>query len=175
MHTFGTMDTLSLKEYHWQNDHLGIKRNFLEFFINDRPLSGLVDDFYGKGNILNNWAGVLGAADNKQYEIIKLKQLLEKKITDSEIRKVFPASWTEEEFEPYLDQYHEELSNPEIVIYRCGECGGYNCGGITAKISHMGSSVLWTLTDEQKVLTFEFDKYLYFAIFNERMKYLKKE
>ena len=108
----------------------------MEFYINDIPLTELLNTFYNnKGTILDNWIGVLGWTTNLSAEIVKIKQLLGKNISDKEIRRVFPASWTETEFETYLDKYRDELSNPEIIIYCCVECGDYDCGGISVLIN----------------------------------------
>ena len=56
------------------------ERDFLDFFVNDKPLSELLDKFYEtKGSILDNWIGVLGSSVNKKAEILKVKQLIGKK------------------------------------------------------------------------------------------------
>jgi hypothetical protein len=149
-------------------------REFLEFFINDVPLTELLNKFYNqKGSVLDNWIGVLGWTTNSQAEIIKLKQLLGKNINDNDIRKVFPASWTDNEFESNLEKYRDELSNPEIIIYCCAECGDYDCGGITVSINKTDSSVIWTIAEKDKTLSFEFDKYLYFDTLQKRIKHLE--
>ena len=110
---------------------------------------------------------------NLTAEIIKLKQLLGKIVSDNEIRKVFPASWTDNEFEHYLEKYRDELSNPEIIIYCCAECGDYACGGITISLDKTNSSIIWTISEEDKKLQFEFDKFLYFDILQKRIKHLE--
>jgi hypothetical protein len=57
------MDILSLRKYCRQSTL--IDREFLEFFVNDKPLSELLDKFYGiKGSILDNWIGILGSFGN---------------------------------------------------------------------------------------------------------------
>ena len=67
-------------------------KDFLEFYINDKPLTELLDTFYNqKGSVLDNWIGVLGWTTNLQAEIIKIKQLLGKNVSDQEIRRVYPA------------------------------------------------------------------------------------
>jgi hypothetical protein len=197
------MDTLSIKKYHRQgyivdNEFNSLKRikkadklpkgnttfskkglikadrDFLEFFINDVPLTELLNEFYKqKGSVLDNWIGVLGWTANFPAEIIKLKQLLGKNVTDHDIRKVYPASWTDNDFEYYLEKYRDELSNPEIIIYCCAECGDYDCGGITVSIQKTDNSVVWTIVENDKTLNFEFDKYLYFDTFQNRIKYLE--
>jgi len=147
-------------------------KEFLEFFIDDRPLSSLLDTFYkSNGSILDNWIGVLGSSANRKDDIIKVKQLLGKSITDKEIRQLYPDNWTDDEFEWYLEKTREELSNPEILIYCCAECGDYDCGGIAITIGKTNNSVIWTISDNDSKLKFEFDKYLYFEVFNRYMQY----
>lgn len=197
------MDTLSIKTYHRQGSVAdkeinSVKRitksvklpkgnttitnegaiktdsDFMEFFINDVPLTEILNKFYNqKGSVLDNWIGVLGSSTNLPAEIIKIKQLLKKNVSDQEIRKVFPSSWTDNKFEYYLEKYRDELSNPEIIIYCCAECGDYGCGGITASINKTANSVTWTITENDKTLNFEFDKYLYFDTLQKRIKRLE--
>jgi hypothetical protein len=144
------------------------EKEFLEFYINDKPLSELLTTFHEmKGNILDNWIGVLGSFPNRQAEIIKLKQLLMKSISDKEIREVFPADWSESEFQYYLERYHKEISDPNVIIYCCAECGDYDCGGIFTKIEKTDTSFKWTFTEKEKRLSFEFNKYQYFDLFNK--------
>jgi hypothetical protein len=125
------MDILSIKKYHRQGTVVDKKINslkrlsaannlptgnttltkkgsvktdkdFLEFYINDKPLTELLDTFYNqKGSVLDNWIGVLGWTTNLQAEIIKIKQLLGKNVSAKEIRRVYPTSWTDQEFEYY--------------------------------------------------------------------------
>lgn len=145
------------------------KREFIEFFINDTPLSELLNNFYNsKTSILDNWTGVLGK--NQKKDIVKIKQLLNKEITDKVIRQIYPTSWSDDEFKWYLDKYREELVNPEILIYCCKECGDIDCGGIPVIIQRTNSSVIWTIKDGKKELNFEFDKYSYFDVLNKHLK-----
>ncbi len=148
-------------------------REFLEFFIDDVPLTELLNVFYKqKGSILDNWISVLGCTTNLPAEIVKLKQLLGKNVTDTDIRKVFPASWGESDFEHYLEKYRDELSNTEIIIYCCAECGDYDCGGIKVAINKADTSIIWTISEGDNKLRFEFDKFQYFDAF-QRLKNLE--
>ena len=199
------MDTLSIKKYHrhalvvdkkinslkrlskadnlpkgntslTKSGSIKTDREFLEFYINDTPLTELLNSFYNqKGSILDNWVGVLGWTTNLPAEMIKIKQLLGKNISDKEIRQVFPASWTDTEFEYYLDKYRDELANPEIIIYCCAECGDYDCGGIAVSIDKTDNSVIWKIIDKEKMLSFQFDKYQYLDILNNRLNHLQKQ
>ena len=149
---------------------------FLEFYINDEPLSKLLDKFYAKkGSILDNWIGVLGWSVNKKSDTVKVKRLLGKNISEKEIREMYPAEWSNSEFRYYLEKEREELSDPEIIIYCCAECGDYECGGITVQINKTDDAFVWTIRDEDKHLTFKFDKYQYFDLFDRYLRKLKTE
>lgn len=144
---------------------------FLEYFINDTPLSELLNRFYNrKGSILENWVGVLGTG-NPKVDIVKVKQLLGKNVSDKEIRDIYSASWGDDDFQLHLEKYREELADPEILIYCCAECGDYGCGGIAVTIERIENSIVWIIREEDSSLTFAFDKYQYFEEFN---RYLKK-
>jgi hypothetical protein len=152
------------------------EREFLEFFINDNPLSGLLDKvFTAQGSILDNWIGVLGSFENKQAEILKVKQLIGKPISDKEITQVYPREWSDSEFGWYLRKTREELTDSEIIIYCCAECGDYDCGGIKVKIDKTDNAFIWAITEEDKRITFEFDKYQYFELFDKYFKTLEKK
>ena len=117
---------------------------FVEFFINDVPLSRLLEDFYGqKECILDNWIGVLGSFGDAEAEKLIIKQLLGK-----------------------------EAAAPELIIYCCGECGQPDCGGIKVRIDRNGGSVFWTVTDERGDLRFAFDKHQYFDVFDTYLRSL---
>ena len=196
------MDKLSLKKYHRQaatvdNDPKQLKKkskpkalvnhsslpdkglsktsnDFLEFFVNDNPLSELLDKFYGsRKSILENSIGVLGLPQNEKAETIKIKQLLGKSVSEKEIRQLYPASWTDNELEWYLDKYNGELSNPEILIYCCAQCGDYDCGGVTVTIDKTQDLVIWTIKEDGKFIQFRFDKYQYFDILGSRLNKLQ--
>ena len=149
------------------------EREFFEFFINDKPLSALLNKFYEtKGSILDNWIGVFGSFANQKAEMLKVKQLLGKTISDKEIRQVYPSEWSDSEFQWYLEKTREELSDPEVIIYCCTECGDYDCGGIKTKIDKTESAFVWTITEKNKRLAFEFEKYQYFDLFDKYSRQL---
>ncbi|MBX3255400.1 MAG: hypothetical protein KF862_14760 [Chitinophagaceae bacterium] len=146
---------------------------FLEYFVNDKPLSELLDNFYNsKTTILENWIGALGT--NSKTDIIKVKQLIGKEVSDKEIRQVYPSAWTDDEFSWYLEKYREELKKTKVLIYCCAECGDYDCGGIAVTIDKTDSSVTWTIKEGDKALRFEFDKYSYFEVFNNYLRIVAK-
>jgi hypothetical protein len=158
------------------NGPMQTEREFVEFYINDVPLSELLDTFYKtKGSILDNSIGLLGSFENKNSELIKVKQLLGKSISDKEIRQLYPEDWTDSEFQHYLWEMREELSDPEILIYGCPVCGDYECGGIAIKIDKTVDAFVWTIIDEDKRLTFEFDIYQYFDLFNRYIRELERK
>lgn len=150
------------------------ERTFLEFYINDEPLSKLLDKFYGtEGAILDNWIGVLGWSVNMKTDVVKVKRLLGKNISDEEIRQMYPAELSDNEFQNYLEDEREELSDPEIIIYCCPVCGDYQCGGIPVLIERTDDAFVWTFRNEHKHLTFKFDRYKYFDFFDRYLRSLK--
>jgi len=152
------------------------EREFLEFFINDQPLSEMLDKFYpGKEHLLDNWIGILGSFENHRAEIMRVKQLLKKNISDVEIRKAYPAEWSDSEFQWYLEKEREILLDPDVIIYCCAECGDYDCGGIRVKIDKSDDAFIWTFTEGGKRLTFAFDKYQYFELFDKYIRQLEKK
>lgn len=156
------------------DEHSESERVFLEFFINEKPLSELLDNFFeSKGSILDNWIGVLGSSVGKKFEILKVKQLIGKHVSDKEIRQVYPSEWSDEEFQWYLEKLRQELDDPEVIIYCCAECGDYDCGGIKTKIDKTKNSFIWTITEVEKKLLFEFDKYQYFDLFDKYLRHLE--
>ena len=169
------MDTIELQWFSRKKID-GQPDTFLEFFINGRPLSEVYSEFHQlKTSLLDNWTGVLGSFPNSHAEIITVKHLLSKTVTEKEFRAAFPQNWTESELEWHLDKYKEELADPEILIYCCPICGDHDCGGIATRIIKTDETVIWTIIDERKDLTFEFNKYAYFDAFNARLNYLQKK
>jgi hypothetical protein len=147
-------------------------RQFLEFFINHRPLSQQIDEFFHpKKTVLESYRGTIGWSSNTAVDIVKVKQLLGKKISDAEIRQVYPANFTEDEFSVHLEWNRAVLSDPLIRIYCCRVCGGYDCGGIDTIVIKTETSVFWKIAEGQKFLQFEFDKHQYFEVLGA---YLKK-
>jgi hypothetical protein len=187
------MDTLELRKYYLTNPLKSKKsstgnitftatgamkpgRMFIEFYINSAPLSGLLDKFYNsRGSILDNWIGVLGSFENYHAEIIKVKQLLGKSISDKEIRACYPSDWNDDTFQSYLGKVRKELADPEIIIYCCTECGDYDCGGLKVRIDKTDDAFIWTFTQKDERLTFEFDKYQYFDLFQNYARQLERK
>ena len=100
---------------------------------------------------------------------------MEKNISDKEIRQVYPSEWSNKEFQCYLEKTRQKLADPEVIIYCCAECGDYDCGGIKAKIDKTDNAFVWTITEEDKRLKFEFDKYQYFDLFDKYLRQLEKK
>jgi len=154
------MDTLTLQTYF----HSANQKQFLEYFVNDKPLSTILKEFFQlETSILENWTGALGAI-NAQVDIVKIKQLLGIEVSDEEIKNVYP-SCTEEAFKGLLKAYREELANPVILIYCCPLCGDYYCGGIGITIDKTETLVRWIIYGETQKLLLEFDRAAYLAVF----------
>ncbi|HQI46296.1 MAG TPA: hypothetical protein PLC59_09580 [Bacteroidales bacterium] len=140
---------------------------FYEFFINDKPLSGILTEFCKLENsLLDNWIGVLGSFPNKQPELIKIKRLLLEQITEKEIGDLFPLDLEKYYLDTGIDNYKEELADEEIIIYCCAECGDYDCGGFKIKVEKDKDTFVWTYNDEGRILQFHFDKKQYFNTFD---------
>ncbi len=181
------MDIIRIKKYRWHGPVIDRKVNslrkaavkgivktepeFLEYFVNEVPLSEQLNKFYNsEKGILHNWIGALGFPD--QVNIVKVKQLLGKTVTDKDIRNLYPApDWTDDEFEWYLEKQREELEVPEILVYCCAACGDYDCGGIAVTIDRKEASIIWKFNQNGNTLSFEFDKHSYYNVFK---KYLQK-
>ena len=88
-----------------------------------------------------------------------------KRISDKEIKDCYPSEWNEDKLQWYVEKARKELAEPEVIIYCCAECGDYDCGGIKVKIDKTDEAFLWTFTQEDRYLTFEFEKYQYFELF----------
>ncbi len=169
------MDVLSIRAYQRQTDNsTKVMTSFLEFFINDKSLSELLDSrFYENGSVLDNWIGVLGWMKNTPAEIVKIKQLMRMHVTDSDIRRIFPNNSTDNEFKNYLQQYRNELANPCVILYCCAQCGDYDCGGIAALLEEEGQTIRWKMGDGKDGLVFTFAKHQYLDVFSERLNDLE--
>ncbi len=150
--------------------------SFIEFFINDRPLSTLLDEFYASKHIntLKNNIGVLGSFGNLPIEIIKVKQLLGKRCIPEdfeEVRELLTRTIDKDRVNDIIDTIKDELSEPGTMVYCCAQCGDYLCGGVNVNILIDENYVKWAFGEEAEILEFVFNKYAYL----ETMKaYLNK-
>ena len=174
------MDTLSLKKYQRSGTGVG-KHNqavrprppFMEFFINDTPLSKLLDDFYqSKETILDNWIGVLGTTLYPKLDLIKVKHFLGKTVTDKEISQALLPPFPKDQREYQMHLIREELEDPEILIYCCAECGSRDCGGIAVTIRRLEDRVIWLIREDMRELRFTFNKHQYYTVFEHYMEKL---
>jgi hypothetical protein len=152
------------------------EREYLDFMISGVPLAEKLDDFYGyKGgaSITDSDISMLGSHQNVPLEIIKVKQLLLKPISDEEIGRAFAYFGTEIDHKELLREYRRELEGPEVLIYGCAECGDIACGGVMAKIEKTDNAFIWTITEGEKQLVIEFDRYQYYQVFGNYLKTLE--
>ncbi len=141
--------------------------SFIEFYINDQPLSSLLDSNYNgqDHSVLKNNVGVLGSFQNVPLEIIKVKQLLGQKISDAdfaELSERLSKVVDECSIEDMMDNVRDELANPQILIYCCAACGDYLCGGVTVEVGIGDENVTWTFNEGNQKAVFVFDKYSYY-------------
>ena len=145
----------------------------MEFFINDTPLSKLLDDFYqSKETILDNWIGVLGTTLYPKLDLIKVKHFLGKTVTDKEISQALLPPFPKDQREYQMHLIREELEDPEILIYCCAECGSRDCGGIAVTIHRLEDSVIWLIRKDMRELRFTFNKHQYYTVFENYMEKL---
>ena len=168
------MDSLSLRNYSRVN---ALKEDvgFLEFFINEKPLSEILDlQWRLNDSILDSWTGVLGFSRAEYSKLIKLKQLLRQEITADYLRSVLSSHLSDDEIEYYIDKYNDELADPQIIIYCCAQCGDYDCGGVTVNVDILENAVRWSIGEENKLLAFEFDKYEYYTCLKRQLAKFQK-
>ena len=154
------------------------QQTFKEFFINNKSLSELISNFCGLSEPLTlNWVGVFGFHSTKETENIKINQLLLKPISEKQIIDSLPKQLDKKHLKGYLDNYKNELSDKNVLIYVCGECGDFSCGGVSITISKSDDYFLWTYQSDEdeiinptKTLTFRFDKHQYFATLDEYIR-----
>lgn len=167
------MDHLTLKLYQRKGHK---HKAFVEFFVNDKPLSEILDELYNsKWSVLDSSIGILGSWDNTASEVVKLKRLLNKTITERDFRNMFPSSFDEDKMEVYVDRCRDELSYPEIIIYCCAACGDYECGGVAVTIERDENQVTWVVSDEEVEICFTFDKYQYYETLGNRLVKLQSQ
>jgi len=159
------------------------RREFMEFFINDQPLSDLLTTFLAyRDSLLKSWVGVLGSFPDKQPELYTLKRLLLEPLTEQTIRPALRQDLEKEHFEDYSKWYKENFSNDLILIYCCHECGSVDCGGIGVKVDQKNDTIIWTFFENEKrrtkgkTLQFHFDKRQYYGVFNKyRQAFIKNK
>lgn len=181
------MDILTLKRYFIEqptiskNAHKGealASRSFIEFYINDQPLSSLLDKYYASNhfNTLKNNIGVFGSFSNTPLEIVKVKQLTGRKfdaVDFEELKKGLACKFNEEITLDLIDRVKDELSEPDILIYCCAQCGDYLCGGVWVKIQFDEHNVKWTFGGEDNSHDFVFDKFMYLATLKSYLNKIK--
>ncbi len=181
------MDILTLKRYFIdqlidigkaKKSNSKPQNSFTEFFINNRPLSALLDDFYASKHFitLKNNIGVLGSKRNTALEIIKVKQLLGKTINKAdfdELMKELGRTIDKNTIKDIIDSLTDELAEPGIMIYCCARCGDYQCGGVMVEMVIDEHYIKWTFGDAERNLVFVFDKYAYLGTIRSYLDKIK--
>ncbi|WP_435261859.1 hypothetical protein [Tenacibaculum sp. nBUS_03] len=127
-------------------------QNFYEIFINDRPLSFILDEYFeNKTPIIYNWVGMIGAF-RKKLDLITIKLLLKQEVEKSDVILLYSKNKelkkTEinqiiEEYGPEIDQYFEECKNENIHIYGCPKCGEREHGGYFVNVKKEKGYYQW--------------------------------
>jgi hypothetical protein len=169
------MDIISLEKIYPTEEHIKSQIGFFELFINDRSLSDILTEFYEfkDEHLLDNWALMIGGFQRYEAdEHILIKRLLFKKISETDIRNVYPPDITEKSMQEMLEYYYKDFLVKDPIIYGCCICGQEGCGGFDVKISKNEDCNIWTFIhfNENTQLQFHFDKYQYFQVFDEYNK-----
>lgn len=179
------MDILTLKRYDLdqspnksETSHRRTVSSFIEFYINDQPLSSLLDSSYSgnRTSVLENNVGVLGSFKNIPLEIIKVNQLLGRTNTDSdfaEFSEQLAQTMDQSHIADVIDSVKDELAAPGVMIYCCAACGDYLCGGVTVDLCINDENVTWTFADGDLKKVFVFDKYAYLGTLKSYLSKIK--
>lgn len=138
----------------------------MEYFIDEKPLSEHLKNL-NKTNVFDKWISAFSIPSNVGIERLKAKHLMNKRVSDDEIRRLYDV---DENIEWHVQKHREELNNSEVLLYCCAECGDYDCGGIATEITFTDKSIIWFFGGETDPLTFEFDKFKYFSVFNRFLR-----
>lgn len=163
VNTIIKLDTLELQSVFSlgdQNKTVAVA-DYVEFFVNGVPLSDQINNaIKPKKPILSNYTSVLGTMELSNFDRLKIQQLLNKKVSQSELESLFPASQFDQKI------IEDELALDKVLIYCCAECGDYKCGGYFVKISETPVAFLWHIEHSGKSLEFSFDKSEYLGELN---------
>jgi len=146
------------------------KTKIYEFYVDEKPLSEILAEFYcEEKSILENWTIVFNNSNNINWELVIRKQFLLEQISDSEIEKTFPKTFSRKKVQKGINRIREYLNDENVIIYGCKECGDFECGGYQAKITENKKNFMWTFENEEtdESLILEFDKNEYLTIFEK--------
>ncbi|WP_299678730.1 hypothetical protein [uncultured Dokdonia sp.] len=165
------------------------ERFFYEIFIDQQPLSSLLDVHYENTTpLLFNWIGLLKSNSDTAFHTLLIKSLLKLPIADEEFLVLFEKGEKEVEDIPFTSVY--DLKQNFIKLYTCPYCDHVeplDCGGYHVKVFKKEHSYVWQFdnkgknilsdpafrnTLEKTPLTFEFDKNIYEKVF---FKFLKEQ
>lgn len=154
-----------------------MNNRFYEYYIDEVPLSFLIDDWANmKYPLTFDWVGLLGAF-GKRCDIITTKQLILEEITDDDLRKLYSSSIDDDELSYILEEERKEIENKFTMLYGCSQCGDPGCGGIRTLIERDGGFFTWTFASKDSELQFKFDDNAYIEVFEnyrEQLGYIYK-
>lgn len=163
------MDTLELQSVSLLEDdsEKAAISDYVEFFVNGIPLSDQINEILKpKKPVLTNYTSVLGTMELSNFDRLKIQQLLRKKVSDSDLENLFPASQFDQKI------IADELALDKVLIYCCAECGDYKCGGFFVKITEESDAVFWNLNHNGKELKFQFPRAEYASELEEYLETL---
>lgn len=142
--------------------------NFVEFYIDGRPLHDWLDEFYNnRSPLLNQWVGELKALPNNHlFEQLKIKHLLLDNITEDSIwtylQDTFGATFSKNNFLYQFEVLKTVFDSNDYVFYACQECLDYNCGSYSGRVRLIDNCFYWHFEEEGKPnLEFKFDHAAY--------------
>lgn len=135
-------------------------RNFYEIFIDNKPLSFILDEYFENTTpIIYNWVGQLGAF-SKKIDLILIKLLLKKEIEKIDVinlfnrenKKLTPSTIKEIELESgcYIEEDFKNFKNEEIHIY-ASYYGELYHGGYFVTIKKETGYYEWIFTTKHKI------------------------
>lgn len=147
--------------------------NFFEFYVNDVPLSQILDKFFNNSEtLLNNQNGQIGYYKNSfNFDKLVINSFLKKPITSKDL-SVFSKEGKEEWFLDFVDEQNKAINEDAFFrFYICSVCGDGYCHLTLGKVIKNEKTFSWIFENfKEETLKFEFDSDSYIKVFNDYLK-----